>query len=43
MGSNSRVRAERAKLIGWNPVHSVDSLWASLKPEIDAIAEMQNI
>lgn len=43
MGSNSRVRAERAKLIGWNPVHSVDSLWASLKPETDAIAGMQNI
>ncbi|KAG2746719.1 NAD(P)-binding protein [Suillus brevipes Sb2] len=43
IGSNSRVRAERAKLVGWNPVHTVDSLWASLKPETEAIAEMQNI
>ncbi|KAG2158554.1 uncharacterized protein EDB93DRAFT_1245782 [Suillus bovinus] len=43
LGSNSRVRAERAKLIGWKPVHTVDSLWASLKPEIEAAAKIQNI
>ncbi|KAG2067904.1 NAD(P)-binding protein [Suillus decipiens] len=44
IGSNSRVRAERALLIGWKPVHSVDSLWASLKPETEAmVMEMQNI
>ncbi|KAG1866949.1 NAD(P)-binding protein [Suillus tomentosus] len=42
LGSNSRARADRSKLIGWKPVHSVDSLWASLKPEIEAIAEIQN-
>ncbi|KAG2122353.1 hypothetical protein DEU56DRAFT_832452 [Suillus clintonianus] len=42
LGSNSRVRAERAKLIGWTPVHTVDSLWASLKPETEAIVEMLN-
>lgn len=42
MGSNSRARAERAKLIGWNPVHTIDSLWASLKPEIEAMVEKQN-
>ncbi|KAG0699459.1 hypothetical protein DFH29DRAFT_936658 [Suillus ampliporus] len=42
LGSNSRVRAERAKLIGWNPAHTVDSLWASLKPETEAIVEKQN-
>lgn len=43
LGSNSRVRAERAKLIGWNPVHAIDSLWASLKPETEAVAQIQNI
>ncbi|KAG1763658.1 hypothetical protein EV702DRAFT_1157193 [Suillus placidus] len=43
LGSNSRVRAERAKLIGWNPLHTVDSLWASIKPETEALADMQNI
>ncbi|KAG1882313.1 hypothetical protein F4604DRAFT_1743472 [Suillus subluteus] len=43
LGSNSRVRAERAKLIGWNPVHTVDSLWASLKLETEAMPEIQNI
>lgn len=42
MGSNSRAMAERARLIGWNPVHTVDSLWASLKPEIEAILERRN-
>ncbi|KAG2136811.1 hypothetical protein BD769DRAFT_385148 [Suillus cothurnatus] len=41
LGSNCRVRAERAKLIGWNPVHTVDSLWTSLEPETKAVAEMQ--
>ncbi|KAG1882321.1 hypothetical protein F4604DRAFT_1743478 [Suillus subluteus] len=43
LGSNSRVRAERARLIGWNPVHTVDSLWASLKLETEAMPEIQNI
>lgn len=44
LGSNSRVRAERATLIGWNPVHTIDSLWASLKPETEAVVtEMRNI
>lgn len=42
LGSNSRARADRSKLIGWKPVHTVDSLWASLKPEIEAIAEIRN-
>ncbi|KAG1730246.1 uncharacterized protein EDB91DRAFT_1157511 [Suillus paluster] len=42
MGTNSRARAERAKLIGWNPVHTIDSLWASLKPEIETIVKRQN-
>ncbi|KAG1727651.1 uncharacterized protein EDB91DRAFT_1061010 [Suillus paluster] len=41
-GSNSRVRAERAKLIGWKPVHTVDSLWGSIKPETEVIVERQN-
>lgn len=43
LGSNSRVRAERAKLIGWNPLHTVDSLWASIKPETEVLADMQSI
>ncbi|KAG0697656.1 hypothetical protein DFH29DRAFT_944933 [Suillus ampliporus] len=42
LGTNSRARAERAKMIGWNPVHAIDSLWASLKPEIEAIVKRQN-
>jgi hypothetical protein len=41
MGTNSRARAERAKLIGWNPIHEVDSLYASLKPELEAIVANQ--
>ncbi|KAG2121222.1 hypothetical protein DEU56DRAFT_746826, partial [Suillus clintonianus] len=42
LGSNSRARAERAKLIGWNSVHTVNSLWASLRPETEAMVEILN-
>ncbi|OAX38403.1 NAD(P)-binding protein [Rhizopogon vinicolor AM-OR11-026] len=40
-GSNSRARAERARLIGWNPAHNVDSLYASLMSEVEAIVAKQ--
>ncbi|KAJ8585975.1 NAD(P)-binding protein [Rhizopogon salebrosus TDB-379] len=41
LGTNSRARAERARLIGWNPTHDVNSLYASLKPELEEIVATQ--
>ncbi|KAJ8585976.1 NAD(P)-binding protein, partial [Rhizopogon salebrosus TDB-379] len=41
LGTNSRARAERARLIGWNPIHDVNSLYASLKVELEEIVANQ--
>ena len=36
-GTNARSRAHRARQLGWAPKHDVQALWASLKPEAEAI------
>ena len=36
-GTNARSRAHRARQLGWAPKHDIQSLWASLKPEAEAI------
>ena len=36
-GTNARSRAHRARQLGWAPKHDIQSLWASLNPEAEAI------
>ena len=36
-GTNARSRAHRARKLGWAPKYGVEALWASLKPEAEAI------
>ena len=36
-GTNARSRAHRARKLGWTPKYGVEALWASLKPEAEAI------
>ncbi|EGN98930.1 hypothetical protein SERLA73DRAFT_181658 [Serpula lacrymans var. lacrymans S7.3] len=36
-GSNSRCRASRARALGWKPKYTTKDLFASIKPEVEAI------
>ena len=43
-GTNARSRAERSRLLGWQPKKTIDDLWASIEPEAEAIIkEMRGI
>lgn len=39
LGSNSRVIAKHAPLIGWRPKYTTDDFYASIKPEVEAIVK----
>lgn len=37
MGSNSRCVANKSRSIGWKPVHTSADMFASVKPEVEAL------
>ncbi|KAI0058646.1 NAD-P-binding protein [Artomyces pyxidatus] len=41
LGTNSRARGSRARLLGWKPVKTTDDLLASIRPEVEAIIAQQ--
>lgn len=36
MGANARARGERARSIGWNPVHDTRSMLETIRDEVTA-------
>ena len=37
--SNCRVRPSRGLALGWKPTHTIDDLWASIRPEVESISQ----
>lgn len=42
LGTNSRVIAERARVLGWKPTKTTADFLASIKPEVEAILHRKN-
>ena len=38
LGSNARGRGEQARALGWQPKYTTADLFASIKPEVQALA-----